>query len=200
MLRAAGSQSAPSGDRPGILDRLRHETRDLHEAVERDVDLDRCLASREAYRALLGRWWGFLCVSEPALGVILDPTFFEPRRKIELLRGDLQRLGSSDADIGSLPRCNAKMPYTEAEALGAVYVIEGSTLGGRIIARRAVQALGADVPVSFFHPYGPKSGAMWRDSHSAIAERSSPYTDDIIVASARTTFEQLCRWLCHKLV
>ena len=195
MLRSAVTEPVPSVERPGILDRLRHETRDLHEAVERDVDIVRCLSSREAYRSLLTRWWGFLLVTEPAMGAVLDPGLFAPRRKIELLRRDLERLGLSDVDIASLPRCDAATPRTEAEALGTLYVLEGSTLGGQVIARMAIDALGADVPLSFYRAYGPKVGLLWRDCRSALSERASPGTEEIIVASAKTTFAQLSRWL-----
>lgn len=194
MLKAV-DRPAPSAERPTILERLRRETRELHEAVERDVDIARCLSSREAYRSLLMRWWGFLVVTEPAMAAVLDPGLFAHRRKIDLLRRDLERLGLSEADIASIPICDTATPRTEVEALGALYVLEGSTLGGQIIARMAVEALGADVPLGFYHPYGPKAGVMWRDCRSALSERAAPAAEDIILAWAKMTFEQLSHWL-----
>lgn len=193
MLTAV-DRAGPSTDRPTILERLRRETRELHEAIERDVDIARCLQSRDAYRSLLTRWWGVLAVTEPAMAAVLDPGLFAHRRKIELLRCDLKRLGLSAADIASIPLCNAATPRSEAEALGVLYVLEGSTLGGQIIARMAIEALGADVPLSFYHPYGRKAGVMWRDCRSALSQRATPAAEDIILAWAKNTFEQLSHW------
>lgn len=49
-----------------------------------------------------------------------------------------------------------------AEALGALYVLEGSSLGGRMILRD-LRARGADTTgLHFLDPYGETTGAHWR--------------------------------------
>ena len=49
-------------------------------------------------------------------------------------------------------------------ALGAMYVLEGSTLGGRIIERHCAVPLGMSPAHggAFYHGYGERTGAMWR--------------------------------------
>ena len=56
------------------------------------------------------------------------------------------------------------------DAVGCLYVLEGSTLGGQIILRRAAERLGidADTGAGFFHGYGAQTGAMWRGLVDAI--------------------------------
>lgn len=72
------------------------------------------------------------------------------RRRADLLRTDLAALGRS------LPRADALPAFdTAAEILGAVYVLEGSRLGGALL-RRSVPA---DLPCSFL---GASDSAAWR--------------------------------------
>ena len=50
-----------------------------------------------------------------------------------------------------------------AQGLGCLYVLEGSALGGRVVARQARAALGEDLPVTFFaNPAGRPLGARWQ--------------------------------------
>ena len=52
---------------------------------------------------------------------------------------------------------------SRAEAMGVLYVLEGSTLGGRMI-KKAVHARGCDLTgLSFLDPYGRDTGARWRE-------------------------------------
>lgn len=54
-------------------------------------------------------------------------------------------------------------PHTAAEALGMFYVLEGSTLGGRMILRELESQGVADEALAFLDPYGSETGARWRD-------------------------------------
>ena len=51
-----------------------------------------------------------------------------------------------------------------AKALGCLYVLEGATLGGVLIARHVRASLGfdGDAGSAFYLGYGPRTGAMWR--------------------------------------
>lgn len=87
------------------------------------------------------------------------------RRRSHLLRADLAFLGASGAvDLAPLA------PFATAPAaLGGLYVAEGSTLGGRQLAR----ALDGVLPGNgdgrrFLLGHGAKHGAMWRACCDAI--------------------------------
>jgi heme oxygenase len=182
-----------------LLERLRTETRPAHDRIERAVDLESRTASRAAYRALLARFHGFHAAWEPRVEAALgDPIFFRRRSKIGLLVRDLRALGMSDDEIDDLPVCDPLMPLPgPAAALGAMYVVEGSTLGGTIIARHVERHLGlaTDTGCSYFRSYGPEVGAMWRSFGAKLLSVSSAETDAAIVASANRTFEVMRIWL-----
>jgi hypothetical protein len=54
-------------------------------------------------------------------------------------------------------------PAGRAEAFGMLYVLEGSTLGGRIILRTLSDRGVSDPALSFLDPYGAATGQRWRD-------------------------------------
>ncbi|MCA1769039.1 MAG: biliverdin-producing heme oxygenase [Halomonas sp.] len=67
--------------------------------------------------------------------------------RIEALESDLARLGlPSPAAPGRGP----EPPATLAELVGLLYVLEGSRLGARIIAKRVRASLGDGTPLTFF--------------------------------------------------
>ena len=86
-----------------------------------------------------------------------------------------------------------------AAALGAMYVVEGSTLGGAIIARQVERALGltTESGCAYFRSYGPAISPMWKSFGAVLLASSSPETDDEIVASANRTFAIMQDWLCE---
>ena len=71
------------------------------------------------------------------------------------------------AGAQSLPAFPA--PASVAEAFGMLYVLEGSTLGGRFIAG-ALAARGiAESDLAFLDPYGHETGARWRSFLAVLA-------------------------------
>jgi len=175
-----------------LLERLKMETRPAHDRIERAVDLERRTTSRSSYRALLARLYGFHAAWEPkAEAMIADPAFFRPRCKTALLARDLGFLGLADLEIARLPRCAPLMPMTSAAAaFGAMYVVEGSTLGGTLIARRVERHLGltAGRGCSYFRSYGAEVGPTWKLFRERLLELSSPGHDEVVIASANLTF------------
>ena len=63
-------------------------------------------------------------------------------------------------------------PRSAAQALGCLYVIEGSTLGGRELARRLDHLLppGSDAGRRFLLGHGPRHGTMWREFCAALEQ------------------------------
>jgi heme oxygenase (biliverdin-IX-beta and delta-forming) len=79
---------------------------------------------------------------------------------------------------------------TKAEALGAFYVLEGSTLGGRKILRALRSQDVSTDDLHFLDPYGKDAGANWR-LFLGILERetaSDPTTMNECVSGAIKTF------------
>ena len=120
--------------------RLRAETRHQHAAVESTLAFLVPDVRPAAYRAFLARWHGFHRVAEPRLDAwhvrarLLD---WPPRRKLRLLEDDLRALGVGREQVRRLPVCpDVPAVGGTATALGVLYVVEGSTLGGAVLRRR----------------------------------------------------------------
>lgn len=182
-----------------LLDRLKIETRPAHDRIEAAIDIDARLSSRASYRALLARFWGFHRAWEDAAeAAIGDPAFFRPRRKVDLIARDLSALGLAPSAINALPLSPPLPMPTSAAAYGALYVVEGSTLGGAVIARLAERRLGLTLETgcAYFRAYGAATGAMWTALRARLLAMSSPVADDEILASADRTFAAMQEWLC----
>ena len=92
------------------------------------------------------------------------------------------------------------MPLPRPEAvLGSMYVIEGSTLGGAVIAQAVERNLGlsAGTGCAYFRSYGRETARMWKSFGAVLLAASSPETDDLIVGAAKTTFAVMQDWLCE---
>ncbi len=205
-------RSAVPGAASTLSVQLRHDTAAAHVAAEAAFALDARLASREAYTELLVALRGFYRPVEAALvGVagwerLTPPLDVVARRRAALLDEDLARLGRDEQEparelnppVLGLPTPVLPTPGSLAEALGCLYVLEGSALGGRIIARQARRALGEDVPVAFLSSAGRVDlGADWRALQAALDAFGA---DDaparrVAVSAARDTFGTLGAWL-----
>jgi heme oxygenase len=185
---------------------LKQSTSEFHNALEsklrvllgREITLDR-------YVDVQKKFYGFYNPIEARLFSIRgwdDPELkLSSRLKVPLLVGDLASLSVDPAEIARLPFCDA-LPRLETvpEALGCLYVLEGSTLGGRIITALLKKVLPLDEGrgCSFFNSYGDQVGRMW-SSFLAILERHCKKHDDcdVVVRSACETFASLDRWFSH---
>lgn len=182
-----------------ILERLRAETKDAHEAIERDLAWETRVATRDGYRALLARFWGFHADLEPGLAAILhDDAFLDPRRRLAHLAADLRFLGLDETAIAALPRPHLALPRDRDEAFGALYVLEGSTLGGQVIAKHIGRQLGLNPEggCRYYAAHGRETGAMWKAFRLRLTEEAARGTPETIVAGATKTFDVMRHWLC----
>lgn len=186
------------------LPRLQEATRARHEALEQSPHLARLISSHLSlgeYTYVLQRMLGFHDVSEWRLAAVSDrlPLDTSARKKAHLAARDLQHLGMTPDSISSLPRCASVPTISNVDAaLGLLYVVEGSTLGGRIILRHLGTSirLTADAGASFFAGYGSATGAMFREVCGAIEERVAETGKlNLLVRTAQDTFDALLQWM-----
>jgi heme oxygenase (biliverdin-IX-beta and delta-forming) len=182
-----------------LLQHLKSETAEAHDRIEEAFDLEAITGSIPAYRDLLGRLYGFHAVWEPLAEVALgDPEFFRQRRKVALLETDLRDLGMGTDGIARLALCDPTVTMrTPAEAWGSMYVVEGATLGGVVIARHVERRLGLSRHNGclYFRCYGADVRPMWISFGSRLLARCGSADQDAVVAAARRTFETLHIWL-----
>lgn len=188
-----------------ILQTLREHTHESHRRLEGRLDLLERTISLGLYRDLLARFYGFYVPAEARLARLcfaMPALQDAQRRKEPLLVQDLKALGMSAGQIQSLPLC-ADLPALAMlpQALGCLYVLEGSTLGGQIISRhlQSVHDLDAGNGAAFFRSYGPEVGAMWRAFGAALCSYpAGPEEEKLILSAACETFSTLEAWLCDE--
>jgi heme oxygenase len=183
------------------LERMRAELRPHHDAIERTVRLAEESVTRELYVDFLARMLGFV---EPCEARLLQATGRPPadlnaRLKSSLLRQTLEALSLTEREVARLPRA-ASLPSLDRwpDALGYLYVLEGSTLGSQVLLRHLQVRLAlSPAQTAYLRGYGADVGVMWKTfladlerglSASASAERA-------IVETARDTFTRLDTWL-----
>lgn len=183
-----------------ILQRLRRDTHAQHEAVEANP-FNEALGAGTATAAqtawFLGKLYGFVQPLEKQLAALaptLDPAWELPaRRRAHLIPADLADLLGPAAPLP--PPCPVLPPLaTPAQALGVLYVLEGSTLGGQVIARQLEKA-GLGAARRYFTAYGALTGPRWQATCRLLAEAATPENEAEIVASAQRTFADLGAWL-----
>lgn len=116
--------------------------------------------------------------------------------RAELLARDLTVLG---IDPTATPRCEALPALaSDAEAVGAIYVIEGSALGGAVLARLARRelAVGPATGAAFLSGDADLS-ARWRLVVETISETGDAHGVDGLIAGACETFDAMEAWLCR---
>ena len=188
----------PSAESPTILARLRLETRPYHDAVEANP-FNQALTAGTVTAAetaqFLARMYGFMQPYETAIrlhAADFGPAWqLEQRYRAPLILEDLARLGFP----AEPPLCLAMPPLrTHAQLLGALYVMEGSTLGGQVIARQLDKA--GIAGRTFFAGRAERTGPLWKQFSQLLAEDAAGTTaPDAVVASAVHTFQSLAAWL-----
>ncbi|MBF0876491.1 biliverdin-producing heme oxygenase [Gluconobacter cerevisiae] len=129
----------------GLAD-LRRVSRQAHETVDEAFSrFD--LADRESYGAFLTAHAGALLTAEAYLARHADavPAW---RSRSELLKDDLRHM---ELEIPSARQ--DVFPERDGTALGVLYVLEGSRLGGRVLSARVAQGL-PRAYLSAFHQKG----------------------------------------------
>lgn len=179
--------------------RLRAATQGDHQRLDGRMDILARIATPAGRRTLVERFHEFHAEAEGALTPWLagHPALeFDARRRSAILACDLTALGVTPAPASR----EVTSVGGVSEALGWMYVLEGSTLGGRVI-RRSVEAQGGDMAgLSFLEPYGNAVGERWRAFLAVLdAETRTPADVEATVAGAACGFRHAERRLCDAL-
>jgi heme oxygenase len=185
---------------PNALRALRARTRTVHRELERRLPLLSTALDVDGYGQLLTR---FALVQPPLESAIEDvlarhdhPAVADldlpTRRKAPALRHDLAVLG---IEVPAAMACAVPI-RSVANAVGALYVTEGATLGGAVISAHVRQSLGSGVPAAFFESYGAGVPAQWAAFRRAA---TSLLTSDDEVAAAADTAAATFDWFAAVL-
>lgn len=190
----------PSLNPDTALAELRSATRAEHDRIEQVLRLTEPMALAR-YAVVMGGFDAFLGAWEPRVHTALPPrlrAWFEGRRRGAFAARDVAWLrdvaGVAPAPVdasAALALPLAGLP----EVLGSLYVIEGSALGGRVIAPRLQETLGLgpNSGARYFQGFGDGTGAMWREFREVAAREIGESPQDVAdaCAGARRTFAAL---------
>jgi heme oxygenase len=172
---------------------LRAATRDVHNRLHGHagfVAIQDATIDHADYQRLISRLYGFYLPFEVAAAISPD--------RSRWLLDDLEAVGLM-RPLLNLPMCSHVPCLDSAHfRLGALYVVEGSALGGRELARGLDRLLGKDVARGrqFFLGRGAKTGDAWRDylaQLSAAPPEASARAE--VIRGAVETFTAFEHWL-----
>lgn len=180
---------------------LREATHLAHMRIEGVLPLLDPGLTRARYTQVVETFYGFCAPLEPritsAAGAVGPALTLDLRSKLPLLLTDLRALGRTRAEVEALPHCPS-LPVVESpsHAIGALYVLEGATLGGQIIRKHLRNLLDIDASrgAAYFTGYGATTGAMWTRFGQYVNESAEIETDAALHAAVET-FQTLTRWL-----
>ena len=182
-----------------ILERLRADTRTVHDRLETTIPLLNPLATERTYATYLAALLGFHRPIEQALrsvhGLSELPLEVEQRWKSSHLAADLESCAS--CSVAAVPDCDRTPAVDDLpDALGCLYVLDGATLGGRVIHRH----LATRFPETMTHAarylqiYGTSTRLRWDQLCAVLAARPRA-EHEVIAVAARRTFHAFADWV-----
>ena len=186
-----------------ILQLLKDVTRESHTALEGQMPLLDANLRLTDYQHMVQKLFTY---HKPLEAVLLSsPGFAEigieysERAKTARLARDLEALGLTVSDLGQMRLCENLPPLEQQSHIwGCLYVLEGATLGGQIVARHLQASLGltSETGASYFSGYGAQTGPRWK-AFCALLTAYAARADDTsdIVAGANATYVTLSAWM-----
>jgi heme oxygenase len=144
-----------------------------------------------AYGDALVALHGLFAPLERALvagGPLVD---WRERRRVPALEADLAELGRRPL----VRELDVRLPAELAPAIGVAYVVEGSSLGGQVIARKLARRPGASLPRRFFEGQGDAALPRFRALMALAEERCAPDAHTAAVGAAVALFDAMCAYL-----
>ena len=179
------------------LQQLRRETLPDHNAVEQSVPLMDEELDVDTYVSYLLRLHGIIAAWEE-WATANAPAWIQPllavRRRGQLLMLDLMWFG---VDTSGEARPTLPEMRDTASLLGAMYVVEGSTLGGQLIARHVELVLGltAGRGNAYFRGHNERTGQLWKEFCDALRTKVPDGETDAVIAAAKAMFGIFGAWM-----
>lgn len=200
-----GAEPSQETDGHSIMAKLRLETSAAHVSIEQSPHMRALFEadySFDNYRILLRRLLEFYVPFEASIYENLPTqlaTRLDHRRKSHLLRADLGAI----SDVTDVRPAAVPVFHSDEERMGGLYVVEGATLGGRLIRKRLLDHFGAAVEpaLSFYAGYGKRAAAEWRAFGSLLGglfDQATEAKRDKVIAGANATFSALEQWLAQE--
>lgn len=169
---------------------IKEATRDAHLHLEKKVVQKlKAIRSNHDYADFLKHFYAYFSHIERVIAPFITAEVlpdYTQRRNSSYIKSDIEALGGN---IEELPATTTPDIQNTVQALGALYVLEGSIMGGSIIVKMLEKA-GITEGVSFFSGYGEATGRMWGIFTEVLNSHAKTEDDEAqAVATANSTFE-----------
>ncbi|MFD2940041.1 biliverdin-producing heme oxygenase [Flavobacterium notoginsengisoli] len=179
-----------------FLHNLKTQTADSHKKLE-DLSVSKSIMSPEMKLEDYTFYLSLMHDVHNDTEEIVFPFFsnliedLEQRRKKHLIEDDLLFLNYTKKDSAKVfHAAEMSVPF----ALGVLYVVEGSTLGGRFILKNVSKCpeLSGEKGVSYFNGYGEKTGSFWKAFLNFLSEYEQKHEcGDEIIKGAVFAFDSI---------
>jgi len=140
---------------------IKENTTSAHQKLEGTVVRQlKAIRSNADYAEVLKNFYVYFHTVEQAIAPFITPEVlpdYTERRNSSHIKQDILSLGGS---VDNLPTVTAPVVSNALEALSALYVLEGSIMGGPYIVQM-LNKYGITEGTSFFSGYGADTGKMW---------------------------------------
>lgn len=179
---------------------LKTHTAPAHKALEA-LPLSQAIVSPglslNDYAAYLLRMQAYVAPFEQQIFPLLSPVFTDlpQRHKAPWLAADLAYLATKGSRHEAIPPAQLAAGPSLSYDAGRMYVLEGSTLGGKFIYKNVTAVLGLDEGhgASYFNGYGAATGPMWMGFMGQLGRfaTSSAASQNDIIRGADEAFGML---------
>lgn len=175
-----------------VSEYLKQNTAEFHDAAEKLFNSEKIFNKTftlEDYKKIINTNYLMLLHSEDQIFNSLNEKFAEKlqldqRKKLPLIEKDLENLSLKNQATSHALEIN-----NENEALGMMYVIEGSTLGGNVIAKQLSKTEGFDnVAFNFFGCYQENTGPMWKNFKEVLDTEVTEENYDEVLSGAKKLY------------
>jgi heme oxygenase len=183
-----------------LLGQLKSETLSNHQQLEKNLIVKlKGMQSPEDYISILQNFYAYFGGLENQINHFIgadELSDYAERRKTQSIKDDILALEGvvpEKAAADDLPEIGNLL-----QAFGALYVIEGSTLGGQVISKMISKQLSMDgvEAVSFFKSYGEDTMTMWKKFKTVLEHHAATQEDaDVITGAANETFAKFRLWM-----
>jgi heme oxygenase (biliverdin-IX-beta and delta-forming) len=176
---------------------LKKATAARHIDVEKTINpCIRHIRSIDDYASLLKIFYGFYFPLQNIISRFVtaaDLADINERKLALLVLEDLRSLGQP---VTNIPTCHDLPTISnKAQAFGCLYVMEGSTLGGRIISKwlRSNTFISLqEEQLHFFNGYNEQTGSKWKTFLDALNEQQDIH---VVIEAANETFKLFQNWI-----
>ncbi|GAA4779114.1 biliverdin-producing heme oxygenase [Olivibacter ginsenosidimutans] len=169
--------------------KIKEATKTAHQQLEVIVVKKlKAINNKRAYADFLKHFYAYFHAVEQQIAPFITTAILsdiKDRRNASYLKQDIEALGETAT---ALPYAEAPMITNVQQALGALYVLEGSIMGGSIIVKM-LEKQGIIEGISFFSGYGPATGEKWTTFIGVLNTYSTqPEQEKQAIQAANATF------------